>query len=154
MCSRRHDDEGSDDEVLWVHVADGVRKDDGLVWGLARYSSSEAGGYVRVQVGAYAAQEDGPDDIHLHDCTHFGAPVVRVDADLLSEERADHVGQVRWQGGLPRDNYPQALGEDAEKVGGEVIVRLRRKAVLALGSVFLQTVDGRPDFVDGEGALL
>ena len=46
------------------------------------------------------------------------------------------------------------MGEDAEEVGGEVVVRLRREAVVARGVVLPETVDGPPDFVDGEGAIL
>ena len=38
-----------------------------------------------------------------------------------------------WQGGLPRDNVPEAVGEDAEEVGGEVVVRLRRESVVSCG---------------------
>ena len=34
-----------------------------------------------------------------------------------------------------------------------MVVRLRREAVVAWGFVFLGTVDGLPDFVDGEGAV-
>ena len=45
------------------------------------------------------------------------------------------------------------MGEDAEKVGGEVVVCLRREAVVAWSFVLPETVDGLPDFVDGEGAF-
>ena len=45
------------------------------------------------------------------------------------------------------------MGEDAEEVGGEVVVCLRREAVVAWGFVLPETVDGLPDFVDGGGAL-
>ena len=38
-------------------------------------------------------------------------------------------------------------------MGGEVLVCLRREAVVAWGFVLPETVDGLPDFVDGEGAL-
>ena len=72
---------------------------------------------------------DGPDDFDLCDCTDYGAPVVLL-------------GPV-----------PEAVGEDAEEVGGEVVVRLRREAVVAWGFVPPETVDGPSDFVDGEGAL-
>ena len=58
-----------------------------------------------------------------------------------------------WQGGLPRDDVPEAVGEDAGDVGREVVVCLRREAVIAWGFVLPETVDGLPDFVDGEGAL-
>ena len=34
-----------------------------------------------------------------------------------------------------------------------MVVRLRREAVVAWGFVLPETVDGLPDFVDGEGAL-
>ena len=54
---------------------------------------------------------------------------------------------------MPRDDVPEAVGEDAEEVGGEVVVCLRREAVVAWGFVLPETVDGPPDFVDGEGAL-
>ena len=54
---------------------------------------------------------------------------------------------------MPRDDVPEAVGEDAEQVGGEVVVCLRREAVVAWGFVLPETVDGAPDFVDGEGAL-
>ena len=51
------DVEEGDDVVQWVHIGDGVLEEDGLVWGPARDSSPEAGGYVGVWVGADAAQE-------------------------------------------------------------------------------------------------
>ena len=38
-------------------------------------------------------------------------------------------------------------------MGGEVVVCLCREAVVARGFVLPETVDGLPDFVDGEGAL-
>ena len=38
-------------------------------------------------------------------------------------------------------------------MSGEVVVCLRREAVVAWGFVLPETVDGLPDFVDGEGAL-
>ena len=38
-------------------------------------------------------------------------------------------------------------------MGGEVVVCLRREAVVAWGFVLLETVHGPPDFLDGEGAL-
>ena len=38
-------------------------------------------------------------------------------------------------------------------MGGEVVVFLRREAVVALGFVLPETVDGLPDFVDGEGGF-
>ena len=38
-------------------------------------------------------------------------------------------------------------------MGGEVVVSLRREAVVAWGFVLPETVDGLPDFVDGEGAF-
>ena len=38
-------------------------------------------------------------------------------------------------------------------MGGEVVVCLRREAVVAWGFVLPETVDGLPDFVDGEGAF-
>ena len=54
---------------------------------------------------------------------------------------------------MPRDDVPKGVGEDAEGVGGEVVVCLRREAVIAWGFVLPETVDGLLDFVDGEGAL-
>ena len=54
---------------------------------------------------------------------------------------------------MPRDDVPEAVGEDAEEVGGEVVVCLCREAVVAWGFVLPETVDGLPDFMDGEGAL-
>ena len=54
---------------------------------------------------------------------------------------------------MPRDDVPEAVGEDAEEVGGEVVVCLRREAIVAWGFVLPETVHGPPDFVDGEGAL-
>ena len=144
---------GGDDEVHWVHVGDGVLKKDGLVWGPARDGPPEAGGYVGVQDGADAAQKDGPDDFDLCDCTEYAAPVVRVCPVPLFVEGADNVCQVWWQGGLPRDDVPEAVGENAEEVGGEVVVCLRREDVVAWGFVLPETVEGPPDFVDGEGAL-
>ena len=113
----------------------------------------EAGWYVGVQVRADAAQEDGPDDFYLRDGTDHGAPVVRVVPVPLFVEGADNVCPVWRYGGLPRDDVPEAVGEDAEEVGGEVVVRLRREAVVASDFVLPETVDGLPDFVDGEGAL-
>ena len=64
------DFESDNDEVYRVHVGDGILKEDGLVWGPARGNAPEAGGYVGIQIGADAAQEDGPQDLHLCDCTH------------------------------------------------------------------------------------
>ena len=107
----------------------------------------------QVLVGADAAQKDGPDDFDLRDCTDYLAPVVRVGSALFFVEGADNVCKVWWQGGLPRDDVPEAMGEDAEEVGGEVVVCLRREAVVTWGFVLPETVDGPRDFVDGEGAL-
>ena len=45
------------------------------------------------------------------------------------------------------------MGEDAEEVGGELVVCLRREAVVAWSFPLLETVDVPPDFVDGKGAL-
>ena len=134
------DVEGGDHVVDRVHVGDGALEEDGPVWGPARDGSPEAGGYVRGQVGTDAAQDDGPDDLDLRDCTQYRAPVVRVGPVPLFVEGADHVGPGRWQRGLPRNVVPQALGEDADEVGGEVIVRLRREAVVPRGFVFPETV--------------
>ena len=125
------DVEGGDDEVYRVHVGDSVLKKDGVVWGRARDGPPEAGGYVGVQVGAHAAQEDGPDDFDLRDCTDSGAPVVWVGPVPFFVEGADSICPVWWQGGLPRDDVPEAVAEDAEEVGREVVVCFRRKAVLA-----------------------
>ena len=107
-----------------------------------------------VQVGADAAQKDGSDVLDLRDCTHYGAPVVGVAPVPLFVERVDHVGPVWWQGGLSRDNVPQALSEEGVEVHGEVVLRLRSKAVVPRGFVFPEAVNGLPDFVDGEGAFL
>ena len=123
------------------------------MWRPVQDGPAEAGGYVGVQVGADAAQENGPEDFDLRHCTDFGAPVVRVGPVPFFVEGADNVCPVWWQGGLPRDYIPEAMGEDAEEVGGEVLVCLRREAVVALGFVLPETVDGLPDFVDGERAL-
>ena len=106
-----------------------------------------------VQVGADAAQEDGPDDFDLRDRTDYGAPVVWVCPVPFFVEGADSVCRVWWQGGSPRDDVPQAVGEDAEEVGGAVVVCLSREAVVAWGFVLPETVDGLLDFVDGEGAF-
>ena len=123
------------------------------MWGPARDGPPEACWYVGVQVGADAAQEDGPDDFDLRDRTDYGAPVVRVCPVPFFVEGADNVCPVWWQGGPPRDDVPEAVGEDAEEVGGEVVVCLCREAVVAWGLVLPETVDGLPDFVDGEGAF-
>ena len=72
------DVKGGNDEVYRVHVGDRVLEEDGLVWRPAQDGPTEAGGYVGVQVGADAVQEDGPDLLDLRDCTDYGAPVVRV----------------------------------------------------------------------------
>ena len=69
-------------------------------------------------------------------------------------EGAENVCPVWWQGCLPRDDVPQAVGGDTEEVGREVVVRLRREAVVARVFVLPETVDGLPDLVDGEGAFL
>ena len=53
------DVEGGNDEVYQVHVGDRVLEENGLVWGPARDGPPEAGGYVGVQAGADAAQEEG-----------------------------------------------------------------------------------------------
>ena len=45
------------------------------------------------------------------------------------------------------------MDEDAEVVGGEVVVYLRKEPVVAWGFVLPETVDGLPGFVDGEGAF-
>ena len=147
------DVEGGNDEVYRVHAGDGVLEEDGLVWGPARDGPPEAGGYVGVQVGADAAQEDGPDSFDLCDCTDYGAPVVRVGPVRFFVEGADNVCPVSWQRGLPRDDVPAVVGEDAEEVGGEMVVFFCREAVIALGFLLTETVDGLADFVDGEGAL-
>ena len=51
---------------------------------------------------------------------------------------------VWWQAALPCDDVPEAAGKDAEEVGGEVVVCLRREAVVAWGFVLPETVDGLP----------
>ena len=121
--------------------------------GPARDGPPEAGWYVGIRVGADGAQEDGPEDLDLRDCTDYGAPVVRVGPVPLFVEGADNVCPVWWQGGLPCDDVPEAVGEDAEEVGWQVVVCLRREAVVDWGFVLLETVDGSPDFVDRQGAL-
>ena len=73
-----------------------------------------------------AAQEDGPDDLDLRDCTHYGTPAVPLGPVPFFVEGADNACPVWWQGGLPRDNFPEAVGEDAEEVGREVVLRHRR----------------------------
>ena len=103
---------------------------------------------------ADAAQEDGSDDLDLRDCTHYGTPIVPVGPFPLFVEGADNVCPVWWQGGLPGDDVPEALGEDAEESDGQVVVRLRREAVVARGFVLPEAVNGLPDFVDGKGAFL
>ena len=146
--------EVGDDEVRRVHVGDGVLEEDGFVCRAARDGPSEAGAYVGVQVGADAAQEDGPDHLDVRDGTDCGAPVVPVGPVPFFVEGADNVCPVWWQGGLPRDDVSEEVGEDAEEVGGEVVICLRREAIVAWGFVVPETVDGLPDFVDCEGALL
>ena len=121
--------------------------------GTSRDGPPEARGYVGVQVGADAAWEDGADDFDLRDCTDYGAPVVQVGSVPFFVEGADNVCLVWWQGGLPRDDVPEAVGEDAEELGGEVVVCLRREAVVALCFVLPETVDGPLNLLDGEGAL-
>ena len=81
--------------------------------------------------------------------TSYGAPVVRVCPVPFFVEGAENVCPVWWQVGLPRDDVSEAVGEDAEELGGEVVVCLRREAVVAWGFVLPETVDGLPDFVDG-----
>ena len=123
------------------------------MWRLARDGIPEAGGYV-VQVGADAALEDGPDDFDLCDCTDYGTPVVWVGPVSIFVEGADIVCPVWRQGGQPHDDVPEAVGGDAEEVGGEVVVCIRREAVVAWDFVLPETLEGPPDFVDGEGAFL
>ena len=57
--------------------------------------------YVGVHVGADAAQENGPDDLDLRDCTDCGGAVVRVGPVPLFVEGADNVCPVWWQGLCP-----------------------------------------------------
>ena len=147
------DVEGGDDEVHRGHVGNGVLEEDGFVWIPARDGPPEAGGYVGVQAVAETAQEDGSDDLDLRDCTDYGAPVVRVGSVPFFVEGADNVCPVWWRGGLPCDDVPEALGGDAEEVGGEVVVCLRWEAVVARGFVSPETVDGLPDFVNVEGGF-
>ena len=71
------------------------------MWGPARDGPLEAGGYVGVHVGADAAQEDGPDDLYLLDCTDYGAPVVRVGPVPLFVEGADNFAQAGSRGVCP-----------------------------------------------------
>ena len=123
------------------------------MWGAARDGPPEANGYVGVQVEADAAQDHGPDNLDLRDCTDYGAPVVRVGPVPLFAEGVDNVCPVWWQAGLPCNNVPEAAGEDAEEVGGGMVVCLSREAVVAWGLVWPETVDRLPDFVDGDGAF-
>ena len=86
--------------------------------GTGRDCPPETGGYVGVQVGAAAAQEDGPEDLDLRDCTDYEAPVVRVGPVPFFVEKADNVCRVWSRGGVPPDDVPEAVGEDVEEVGG------------------------------------
>ena len=99
-------------------------------------------------MGADAVQGNGPDNLDLHDCTDYGAAVVRVSPVPFFVEGADNVCPVWWLGGLPRDDVREAVGEDAEEVGREVLVCLRREAVVAWGFVLPETLDGLLDFMD------
>ena len=45
------------------------------------------------------------------------------------------------------------MGDDAEGVGGEVVVCLCWEAIVVRGFVLPETVDGPADVMDGEGAL-
>ena len=82
----------------------------------------------------------------IRDCTDYVAPGVRVGPVPFFVEGADNVCPVWWQGGLPRYDVPEVVGENAEEAGREVVVCLRREAVVAWGFVL-------PETVDGEGAL-
>ena len=61
-----------------------------------RNGPQEAGGYMGVQVGADAAQEDGPHDLDLRDRTDYGALVVRVRPVPFFVEAAENVCPVWW----------------------------------------------------------
>ena len=61
---------------------------------------------------ADAAQEDGPDDLHLRECADYGTPVVRVGPVPFFGEGGDKVCPIWWQGGLPRDDVQCVLGRD------------------------------------------
>ena len=74
---------------------------------------------------------------YLRDCTDYGAPVVRVCPVPFVVGGADNACPVWWQGGLPRDDVPEAVGENAEEVGGKVVVCLRREAIVACCFVLL-----------------
>ena len=76
-------------------------------------------------------QEDGPDNLELRDCTDYGVPVAQVGPVPFFVQGADNICPVWWQGGLPCDDVPEAVGEDAEEVGGEVVVCLCREAIVA-----------------------
>ena len=89
------DIKGGDDEVERIHVGDGVLEEDGLVWRPARDSPPEAGRYVGVQVWTDAAQEDGPDDLDLHNATNYVAPVVRLGPVPPFADGVDNAGPVR-----------------------------------------------------------
>ena len=71
------------------------------MWGAAWDGPPEARWYVGVQVGADAAQEDGPDDFDLRDRTDYGAPVVRVRPVPFFVEGADNVCQSGGRGVRP-----------------------------------------------------
>ena len=105
-------------------------------------------------MGADAGRENGQDDLESCDSTHYGTPVVRVGPVPFLVEGADNVCPVSWQGCLPHDDVPEAVGKDAEEVNAEVVVRFRREAVVARGFVLPETVDGLSDLLDGEGAVL
>ena len=123
------------------------------MWGPAWDGPPEAGWYVGVQVGRMRRRRMVQTILTSVTAQTMGRAVVRVCPVPFFVEGADNVCPVWWQGGLPRDDVPEAVGEDAEKVGGEVVVCLRREAVVAWGFVLPETVDGLPDFVDGEGAF-
>ena len=59
-----------------------------------------------IQVGADAAQQDGPENLHLRDCKHYGATVVWVGPVPYFVDGAHNVGPVRWQRGSFCDDVP------------------------------------------------
>ena len=148
------DIQGGDDEVDGVHVGDGVLEEDGLMWRYAWGGALEAGRYVRVEVGVYGTYEDSTYDFDLSDHAYHEAPAVRVGPVPVFVEGADNVCPFRGHGDSSGDDAAQSLGQEAEEVGGEVVVRLRWEAVVALGFVLSEVYHGFLHFLDCERVLL
>ena len=83
-----------------------------------------------------------------------GVPVVQVGPVPFFVEGADNVCPFWWHGDSSGDDAPQSLGQGAEEVGGEVVVRLSGEAVVAGGFVLSELSDGFLDFVHGYWVLL